>query len=171
MNLTEAIGVALDFERKVRDHYYRYAKIIEDPQGRKVFETLGTEEQGHVDYLERCLADWKKSGKVPDVPLKSILPKGVKWIQAERKKIEARPGKRVASVNELDALKTALKYEQDAGAFYHKLVKQLPEDQQPLFSKFLGIEDGHLSIVQAQLDSVTGSGFWFDVMEFRLEAE
>ncbi len=171
MNLTEAIGVALDFERKVRDHYYRFAKVIEDAQGRRVFETLGTEEQGHVDYLERCLADWKKTAKVPARPLKSILPKGSKWIAAERKKIEGRPGKRIATVNELDALKTALKYEQDAGAFYHKLVKELPQDQQPLFQQFLGIEEGHLAIVQAQLDSVTGSGFWFDVMEFRLEAE
>ncbi len=33
------------------------------------------------------------------------------------------------------------------------------------------IEDGHLAIVQAQLDSVQGMGFWFDIAEFRLEAE
>jgi rubrerythrin len=171
MNLTDAIGVALDFERKVRDHYYRFAKVIEDPQGRRVFETLATEEQGHVDYLERCLGDWKRTGNVPDRPLKSVLPKGVKWIAEERKKVEARPGKRIASVNEIDALKTALQYEKDADAFYHKLVKQLPQEQQPLFQQFLGIEDGHLALVQAQLDSVSGSGFWFDVMEFRLEAE
>ncbi len=43
--------------------------------------------------------------------------------------------------------------------------------QQVLFSKFLEIEDGHLAIVQAQLDSVQGMGFWFDIAEFRLEAE
>jgi hypothetical protein len=35
----------------------------------------------------------------------------------------------------------------------------------------LEIEDGHLAIVQAQLDSVQGMGFWFDVAEFRLETE
>jgi rubrerythrin len=169
MKLQEAIAVAIDFEKKVRDHYVKGAKEIPEPQGRKVFALLGKEEQGHVDYLEHCLAQWKKTGQVPDLPLKTILPKGAKWIEAERKKIAG--GKREATKTELDALKVALVHEKDADAFYHKLVQQLPKDEQPLFAKFLEIEDGHLAIVQAQLDSVQGMGFWFDVAEFRLEAE
>ncbi len=170
MNLQEAIVVAIDFEKKVRDHYLRGAKEIPDPQGRKVFATLGKEEQGHVDYLEHCLAEWKKTGKVPNVALRSILPKGVKWIDAEKKKLSGK-GKREASKTELDALKKALQHEKDADGFYHKLVAELPAQDRPLFDKFLGIEDGHLALVQAQLDSVQGMGFWFDVAEFRLEAE
>ncbi len=170
MNLQEAIVVAIDFEKKVRDHYLRGAKAIPEPMGRKVFATLGKEEQGHVEYLEHCLAQWKKSGKVPNVPLKSILPKGAKWIDAERKKIAGK-GKREASKTELEALKLALQHEKDADEFYHKLVRELPAQDRALFDKFLGIEDGHLQLVQAQLDSVQGMGFWFDVAEFRLEAE
>jgi rubrerythrin len=170
MKLQDAIAIAIDFEKKVRDHYLRGAKDIPDPQGRKVFATLGREEQGHVDYLEHCNAAWKKTGKVPNVPLKSILPKGAKWIEAERKKLQGKP-KREASKTELDALKVALQHEKDADDFYHKLVRELPEGDRPLFSKFLEIEDGHLAIVQAQLDSVQGMGFWFDVAEFRLETE
>jgi rubrerythrin len=170
MKLQDAIGIAIDFEKKVRDHYLRGAKDIPDPQGRKVFATLGREEQGHVDYLEHCLAQWKKTGKVPDVPLRSILPKGSKWIEGERKKIGGK-GKREASKTELDALKVALQHEKDADDFYHRLVGQLGPEDQKLFAKFLEIEDGHLAIVQAQLDSVQGMGFWFDVAEFRLEAE
>jgi len=170
VNLKEAIVVAIDFEKKVRDHYQRGAKDIPEPMGRRVFATLGKEEQGHVEYLEHCLAEWKKTGKVPNAPLKSILPKGVKWIEEERKKVAGK-GKRVASKTELEALKLALKHERDADAFYHKLVAELPAQDRPLFDKFLGIEDGHLALVQAQLDSVQGMGFWFDVAEFRLEAE
>ncbi len=170
MKLQEAITVAIDFEKKVRDHYLRGAKEIPEPKGRKVFALLGKEEQGHVDYLEHCLAQWKKTGKVPDMPLKTILPKGSKWIEGERKKLAAQ-GKRAATKTELDALKVALQHEREADAFYHKLVAELPKDEQGLFSKFLEIEDGHLAIVQAQLDSVQGMGFWFDVAEFRLEVE
>ncbi len=170
MKLQETIAVAVDFEKKVRDHYLRGAKEIPDPQGRKVFAILGKEEQGHVDYLQHCLAEWKKTGKVPNVPLKSILPKGSKWIEAERKKVSGK-GKRDASKTELDALKVALQHEREADAFYHKLVNELPTDDRQLFAKFLEIEDGHLAIVQAQLDSVQGMGFWFDIAEFRLEAE
>jgi rubrerythrin len=171
MNLKEAIAIALDFEKKVRDHYLRGAKDIAEPMGKRVFAVLGKEEQGHVDYLEHCLAQWKKSGKVANVALKSVLPPGVKWIAEERKKLAARKDKRVATKTEVEALKTALQYEKEAGAFYHKLVAELPKADQPLFDKFLGIEDGHLALVQAQLDSVQGLGFWFDVAEFRLEAE
>jgi rubrerythrin len=171
MNLQEAIGVALDFERKVRDHYHRGAEAIADPQGRRLFQTLAAEEQGHVDYLEHCLAEWRKSGKVPVLPLKSVLPKGAKWIEAERKKVMSRPGQRVADAGEVDALKTALQYERDADAFYRRLIMELPSEEQMLFQGFLGIEDGHVALVQAELDSVLGTGFWFDVMEFRLETE
>ncbi len=171
MTLTEAIGIALEFERKVRDHYYRFARVVEDAQGRRIFETLATEEQGHVDYLERCLYEWKKTGQVPDVPIRSVLPKGSRWIKDAEKKLLARPGKRVASVDEVDALKTALEYEEEADRFYHRFVAELPHEYRPLFQKFLDIEDGHLELVQAQLDAVRGNGFYFDVMEFRLEAE
>ncbi len=171
MNLQEAIGVALDFEHKVRDHYHRASKAIEDVQGRRLFQTLAAEEQGHVEYLEHCLAEFKQTGKVSDRPLRTLLPKGVKWIEVERKKLQGRPDRRIASASEVDALKTALQHERDADAFYHRLVTQLPRDDQMLFQKFLGIEDGHLALVQAELDSVLGTGFWFDVMEFRLETE
>jgi rubrerythrin len=170
MKLQEAIAVAIDFEKKVRDHYQRGSKEIPEPQGRKVFAMLAREEQGHVDYLEHCLAEWRKTGKVPEKPLRSILPKGSRWIAAERRKLDGK-GKRVATTTELDALKVALQHEREADAFYHRLVAELAVEDRNLFAKFLEIEDGHLQIVQAQLDSVQGMGFWFDVAEFRLEAE
>jgi len=166
VNLQEAIAVALEFEKKVRDHYLRGAKEIPDPKGRRVFATLGKEEQGHVDYLERCLAEWKKTGKVPDVPLESVLPAGVRWIEEEKRKLSMRKGTRVATKTELDALRTAVRYEMDADAFYHELISELPEVDRPLFDKFLRIEDGHLALVRAQFDAVQGRGFWFDVAEF-----
>jgi hypothetical protein len=39
-----------------------------------------------------------------------------------------------------------------------------------MFQRFPEIEDGHNAIVQAELDSVQGLGYWFDVEEFKLEA-
>jgi rubrerythrin len=166
VNLQEAIAVALEFEKKVRDHYLRGAREIADAKGRRVFAALGKEEQAHVDYLERCLAQWKKTGKVPNVPLGSVLPVGVKWIEEEKERLSARKDKRVATKTELDALKVALQYEKEGDAFYRKLVSELPKKDQPLFDKFLRIEDGHLALVQAQLDAVQGRGFWFDIAEF-----
>ena len=166
MNLQEAIDVALDFEKKVRDHYLRGAQDIVDPRGRRVFATLGKEEQGHVDYLERCLAHWRKTGKVPDLPLKSVLPAGEKWIEEEKRKLAELEGERVATKTEVDALTTALEYEREADAFYHRLVSGLPKQEQSLFHKFLGIEDRHLALVQAQFDALKDRGLWFDISAF-----
>jgi rubrerythrin len=169
MNLQEAIKIALEYENKVRDHYAKGAAAIRDPQGKKVFETLAKEEQGHVDFLNYCLDQWTKTGKVTAKDLKSVLPKGVAWIDEARKRLEKKPSKRVAESGELDLLKIALQMELETSGFYRSLVGKLPADDQALFARFLDIEDGHVAIVQAELDSVQGLGYWFDVQEFALE--
>lgn len=169
MNLQDAIKVALDYEKKVRDHYANGAKTIADADGKKVFETLAVEEQGHVDFLEHCLDQWTKTGRVPATELKTVLPKGIGWIDAARQRLTEKPSKRVAAANEIELLKIALKMEDDTSTFYKELVAKLAPDEQPLFATFLDIEDGHMTIVQAELDSVLGLGYWFDVPEFGLE--
>jgi len=169
MNLQEAIKIALEYENKVRDHYAQGARAILDPQGRKVFETLAKEEQGHVDFLTFCLDQWKKTGKVNVAELKSILPKGIEWIDTARKRLDESPAKRVAAANEVELLKIALQMEVETSQFYRDLVGKLVAEDQSLFAKFLDIEDGHVAIVQAELDSVQGLGYWFDVQEFALE--
>lgn len=170
MTLQEAITTALAYEVKVRDHYLSGSRSLSDPKGKALFELLSREEQGHVDYLEHCLAEWKASGKVAGGPVKTLLPKGVAWIDEAKKRLQKRPDKRVASGTELEAVKLALQYELEASGFYRTLVGTLHDHERDLFAAFLAIEDGHVALVQAQLDSVQGLGFWFDTMEFNLEA-
>jgi len=50
------------------------------------------------------------------------------------------------------------------------MVAELPAEGQALFARFVEVEKGHTTIVQAEIDYVLGNGFWFDVMEFSLEA-
>jgi rubrerythrin len=170
MNLQEALAVALDYEHKVRDHYAKGSKTIDNPQGKKVFETLAREEQGHVDYLKRCLQQWSEQGKVDPTEIKPVVAPGLDWVEKAKAELKNNPDKRVASAHELELLKIALQLEMTTSAFYRELVGKLPAADGALFSKFLEIEEGHVTIVQAELDAVQGLGFWFDVMEFQLEA-
>jgi rubrerythrin len=170
MNLKQALSVALEYEVKVRDHYAKGAKVIEDEKGKRLFETLAKEEQGHVDYLEHVADQLKKTGKIPNVELKSVLPKGTRWIEEAKRKVTKAPGKKVAKGSEVELVKVAMQYEKDAGAFYKELVSKVKPEEQGVFSQFLKIEDGHLELVAAQLDAVLGWGFWFDTREFDLEA-
>jgi hypothetical protein len=48
-------------------------------------------------------------------------------------------------------------------------VRTLDSEGQQLFERFVEIEEGHKAIVQAEIDCLSGSGFWFDTPEFSLE--
>jgi len=169
MDLKEALAIAIEYEHKVRDHYASGADQVLDPRGKKVFETLAREEQGHVAYLESRLAEWRSKGAVETPELPTVLPTA-DWIEAARKRVQQGPAPTLAVQAELDLLKVALELERQTSSFYQQLVNTLEAQHRPLFSRFLEIEQGHLAIVQAEIDSITGTGTWFDFMEISLEA-
>ena len=70
---------------------------------------------------------------------------------------------------ELDMLKKALTLEVEATRFFRSMVAELKDEERKLFARFVEIEEGHEAIVQAEIDALTGLGFWFDYTEFRLE--
>lgn len=47
-NLQEALKLAIQTEKNVRDFYRKAAEITKDPQGKKVFELLAREEHEHA---------------------------------------------------------------------------------------------------------------------------
>jgi rubrerythrin len=69
---------------------------------------------------------------------------------------------------ELEMLRKALKAEAETSSFYKEMVRTLDAEGQKLFERFVEIEEGHLAIVQAQIDSVSGTGYWFDTPDFRM---
>jgi rubrerythrin len=71
---------------------------------------------------------------------------------------------------ELEFLRQALEAEVETSAYYERMVAELDADGRKLFAHFLEIELGHKAIVQAEIDALTGLGFWFDFQEFNLEA-
>lgn len=168
MDPKEALTIAIDYEHKVRDHYAKGAAKIPDPQGRKVFETLAREEEGHVAYLESRREAWAKTGKLEPGELKSILP-SIDWIAAARRKVARKPSAKIAVKSELELLKVALELERRTSGFYRELVATLEPGAKALFARFLEIEDAHVNLVQAEIDSVSGLGTWFDVLEVSFE--
>ncbi len=169
MNLKEALTTAIGYETKVRDHYTKGANEILDPRGKKMFETLAHEEQGHLSYLESRLDEWHRTGKVSTPELATALP-SVQWVEEAKAKVAQNPAATIAVQGEIELLKIALELERSTSGFYRQLVDTLPPSERGLFARFLEIEQGHLAVVQAEIDSLAGHGSWFDVMEFRLEA-
>jgi len=169
MDLESAIKTALEFETKVTETYRRAEAQAIDPTAKKVFGVLCREEQGHVDYLQSRLEEWRRTGHVTPGKLETAVPARDR-ITAGMKRLSARPKAKAGhGGGELDLLQTALKNEQETSAFYQRMVAELPAEGQALFARFLEIEQGHVAIVQAEIDAVSGLGFWFDMQEFELE--
>jgi len=169
MDIKEALTIAIDYEHKVRDHYLKGRDLILDPRGKNVFDTLAREEQGHVDYLESRLDEWHRTGKVEEPELPTVVP-SVEWIEQARERFNQGHDKELPVQAEMDLLKVALDLEKKTSGFYQELVSTLPSEDRGLFARFLEIEQGHVTIVQAEIDALAGHGHWFDFMEFRLEA-
>ncbi|MBN2241871.1 MAG: ferritin family protein [Acidobacteria bacterium] len=169
INLDEAIQTALEFEKKVYRVYADAVDRIDDPVGKKVFKQLSLEEAQHVTYLQHRLEEWRKDGRIDIRELSTVVPDRERILDGKKRMAQSVEGRRPAA-SEIDYLKNAFEAEKQTAAFYRQMVSELSDEGRELFARFVEIEEGHVAIVQAEMDSVQGMGFWFDMQEFNLEA-
>ncbi|MBE3072670.1 MAG: hypothetical protein IMZ67_06810 [Acidobacteria bacterium] len=167
MTIEQAIKTGIEYELLVRKVYSAAAKKFSDPVARRVLGVLADEEDRHIQYLESRLDEWQRTGKVTAERLETAIP-SKKAIDASVKKLSKKMAEQDFSV-ELEMLKKALALEIEATSFFKQMVGQLEAEEQKLFARFVEIEQGHEAIVQAEMDAVSGLGFWFDFAEFKLE--
>lgn len=167
MTLEEAIRTAIEYEMKVRDVYVDAAERSVGTPGNELFRVMGEEEQYHVDYLVERLREWKETGKVNPGEVRTAIPPR-ETIMAGLSSIEGSLAGE-SSGAEMDFLRKALEVERETSGFYEKVAGELGNEGQEMFARFLEIEKGHLALVQAQIDALSGTGYWFDVQEFTLE--
>ncbi|MEW6363372.1 MAG: hypothetical protein AB1714_01895 [Acidobacteriota bacterium] len=167
MTIEEALKTAIEFEQGVKHVYADAAKKFVDPVASKVLKVLASEEERHVEYLESRLTEWQKTGKVTVERLETAIPSKAA-IEAGLKQLEKRMGQQDFAI-ELEVMKKALELEVEATNFFRRMVSELASDERRMFARFVEIEEGHEAIVQAEMDALTGLGYWFDYSEFRLE--
>jgi rubrerythrin len=171
MNLDQAIRTALEYEGGVHRTYLEAMNQTPDKKAKRIFELLSEEERQHIAYLESRLDEWRRTGKiqvgklVTTIPMRKSIEKSLEDLSRT-----VQP-QRTRQLLELDLLKKALEAEVKTSSFYKEMVRSLDAEGQEMFKRFVEIEDGHIAIVQAEIDSLTNLGFWFDMPEFRLENE
>ena len=167
MELEKALKTALEYETRIRDFYRQAAGTAVAPEGRKLFQQLADDEQRHVDYLESRIAEWKRHGAITIEELKSVLPaadqitRGLASVAQEVARDDRKDEKQMLS--------KALNIEIATSDFYRQLTETLPEENAAMFARFLQIEDDHIALVQAELDYLSHTGYWFDSKEFDME--
>ena len=140
---------------------------------RERFQNFAEFSHASIDEIlgpkRNLVKEWKATGIIQVAELKSMLPPADQVQEAARGAARDAKPSPVAKA-EIDFLKEALELERRTSAFYQDLVTKLEPEHRALFERFLEIEEGHVTIVQAEIDAVAGHGHWFDFMEFRLES-
>ncbi len=141
---------------------------------KKLLKQLAAEEQDHVTYLVERLKEWKDTGVVGEQAIPRRVP-GPEQIASTVRVLKDQISRKASNVvdpeSDLAMLNRALEVERETSAFYTQMSQELPRSQRSLFERFLEIEKGHLAIVEAEIDILNGSGYWFGLQEFNLEVE
>ena len=167
MTLEEAIKTAIEFEARVSDVYRHATENASDPIGKRTFGVLADEEQRHLNYLQGKLDELQRTGSITAEKLDTAIPPR-ETIRDGIRKLKAKMEKKDRGT-ELQMLGKALEVENDTTNFYRKMVSELSAEGQRLFARFVEIEEGHLAIVQAEIDYLSKTGYWFDIKEFDME--
>lgn len=169
MELEKAIVTALDYEVRIRDLYQQLADTAQNSDGQTLFAALQEDEQRHVDYLTHLLDQWHHHGKVEESELATTIPskKAIEGSLQKLKPVIDRDDHKM----EQQMLSKALEMEVSTSRFYQQLITDIDEQYRPLFMRFLEIENTHIDLVQAQLDYITGTGYWFDLKEFDMSGD
>ena len=74
--------------------------------------------------------------------------------------------------SEFEVLAKAVEDEIEARDFYRKTAKSFgPGRARDVFLDLMEMEEGHVRLLQAELDFLEKKGFYFDHMEFTVEGE
>jgi rubrerythrin len=162
----EAIQIAIQLEKDGRQFFEKAAEETKNELGKKMFLKLASDEVRHLVTFEKMfksLADpktWKELLK--EAPPRERMPYFSEKAES-RSPVEKGAG-------EVEALRQALEVERKAIDFFKKVAEQAGDPEASrIFETIAQEEVTHYDLIQAQIDSVTNAGFWFDVGEFKMD--
>ncbi|WP_163339481.1 ferritin family protein [Desulfopila sp. IMCC35008] len=169
MDSVKIFTTALEYEIKIRDLYLSAAKKVDDERGKSIFSALADDEQSHVDFLHYSLEQLRVHKSIDPARLQTAIPDRV-LVESNIKKLEADiPAQMLGDIKIV--LDSALKLEKETSAFYREARDKTEGPIREILNKFFEIEEGHVNVVQIELDHAMHNGMWFNFMEINLEAE
>jgi len=172
MKTSEAVAIihrGIYREKDAIRVYIKFAKAVKDPKAKNVLINLADDEVGHLNKLEKHLLN---------------LIKGQPWLLPKAEEIDAvaavfsasaypdldiRP-EDIPKADEARILDIAVQREIIANKFYLDLAaKETSPEAKEMFLSLAKEEELHMKILRAEIDSISQSGFWFDMQEFTME--
>jgi rubrerythrin len=165
MDSQDIFRSAITYEKKIRDLYLSAVETIDDPRGKDFFKALAADEQSHVDFLADSLARLVSAREIDfEKPVPVLSSAADEDVRRMKNKI---PEQMLGDIKR--ALNAALLLEVETSQFYKTACDNSTGQVKETFKKFYEIEQGHVELVQIQLDYASGNGYWFNFMESDME--
>lgn len=167
-DIVKAIHIAIGNEKGACKRYLKFARNTKDEKGRVVLLNLAMDEMGHLEKLEKQLYAMME-GKPWVLPETEETRPAV--VETEEADVDLQ-NLDIETLDDLKALEVALEYEILANKFYLRQAEKTEnEELRKLFLSLAAEEEIHKKIIQAEIDSISDSGFWFGYQEFSVEME
>ncbi len=164
----KALKTAVEVEDNGIFTFLKFARQTKDTTGKNMFIRLAMDELEHRRILEKQLNNLLEGGEwtnveVPHSEIEQIAP----TVREKQQRTKGESG-----LAEIDALNTALDLEKKAAEFFREKAEivEVPEARD-LFIRLAEWEEAHFDLIQAELDSIQGTGFWFGIPEFQMDGK
>lgn len=165
-NVVDLLELALKSEKESLLTYLKYARSTKNIGGKNMFIRLAIEEYNHAEFIQMELKCYYENGKTID---KEIEKSEIEFIIPHLKKSIVE-GRGVKGVTDLDALRTALDLEQASIDLYKKIYEKAEEEKvKKIAQRLMKMEEAHFELIQAEIDNIKRTGYWFDFSEINLE--
>ncbi len=169
VSLETSIKIAIDLEKRGQTFYQQAAEKTTDKSGKRIFKMLAQEEALHLATLKKMLQnldqinDWQHY--VDDYPPRRQVPV---FDQRQQVRTKQKPD----HTDELVALRLALDHERKAIDFFDSLLDKAADNTARHIIRFVKEQEiFHYDLLQAEIDNIMGTGFWFDTAEFRMDGK
>ncbi|MBD3288967.1 rubrerythrin [candidate division KSB1 bacterium] len=162
------LKTAIEVEDNGLETFLKFARKTKDETGKNIFIQLALDEHNHRLILEKQLNKLMSGKKWEPVEIpKSAIEKLSPAVREKQKRTRGESG-----LAEVDALNVALDLERKTAKFFREQAENIGEPEaKNLFYRLAEWEDSHFDIIQAELDSINNTGFWFDIPEFRMDGK
>ena len=164
----EAIKTAIQMEEDGYKYYMSAAEETNNEMGKAMFKQLAKDEMEHRRVFSAMfdqLADrstWQKlAEQTPGIPQVPVFKERAKELDQSKGMAE-----------DANALRIGMENEKKSIEYYEKTALETNDKQaRAIFNNIKEQEEYHYNLLQAELDSVMGTGFWFDTAEFRMDGK
>ena len=168
-NHLEILRNAISMEIEGKEFFEEASGKVKHKRAKDTFISLVKQEQRHIDILSAELSrlsdgkGWASLAEMKDTA--SAYDRKSVFKDKDIKRIRLSP-----DAGELEVLKVGVEVEKKSIEYYRGAANQTTDQNaKEIFTWLVGEEAGHLTILSAEYENRTGSGFYYDDMEFSLE--